>query len=374
MNAFSRADTSLVGDWWWTIDRWLLASILLLLAFGFLMTFAASPAVAIRLDAGPYHFVINQLIFVGPSLIIMFAASLTPADMLGRLAVPCLVVALFALGFASGWGPELNGARRWLSFAGFSLQPIEFVKPLFIVASAWLLSERLRNPEFPGGKLSAALLAIVIGLLVMQPDFGQSVLVTAIWSVQVFLAGLPLIWTVALGALGVSGVVGAYYLLPHVASRIDRFLHPAGGDTFQVDTATDAFVRGGAFGQGPGEGQVKNILPDAHSDYIFAVIGEEYGLFACLLVLSVFAYVVVRGFNRVAMERDLFVVLALAGLLTQFAIQTIVNVGVNLNLLPSTGMTLPFVSYGGSSLLGIALGMGMVLSLTRKQPGPMLTA
>lgn len=373
MSAFSRADTSVIGSWWWTVDRWLLASILLLLAFGFVMTFAASPAVATRLNAGPYHFVINQLVFLGPCLILMFGASLVPADMLGRLAVPAFFAALLVLGYASGWGPELNGSKRWISFAGFSLQPIEFVKPLFIVASAWFLSERLRNPGFPGGKMSAGLLAIVIGLLVMQPDFGQSVLVTSIWSIQVFLAGLPLIWTLGLGILGISGVIGAYYLLPHVASRIDRFMHPASGDTYQMDTAEDAFIRGGAFGQGPGEGQVKNVLPDAHTDYIFAVIGEEYGLFACLLLLSVFAWVITRGFSRVAMERDLFVVLALAGLLTQFALQAFVNVGVNLNLLPSTGMTLPFVSYGGSSLLGIALGMGMVLSLTRKQPGLRLT-
>ncbi|MBT6203745.1 MAG: FtsW/RodA/SpoVE family cell cycle protein, partial [Rhodospirillaceae bacterium] len=243
-----------------------------------------------------------------------------------------------------------------------------FVKPALAVVAAWLFAEAKSNPGFPGYWVSAALAAIVVGLLVWQPDFGMAATVVTIWGGQLFLAGLPLIFVAGMVGLGVAGFAAGYTLMPHVRDRIDRFLDPAAGDSYQVDTALRAFESGGLLGRGPGEGVVKDVLPDAHSDFIFAVAGEEFGLLACLLLMTFFAFVALRGFMRMAHERDLFVMLAVAGLLIQFTVQAIVNMGVSLHLLPSTGMTLPFVSYGGSSLMGMAIGMGMMLALTRRRP------
>jgi cell division protein FtsW len=215
--------------------------------------------------------------------------------------------------------------------------------------------------------LAQILFGIVLGLLLMQPDLGMSFVLSAIWGVQIFLAGLPILWVIVLGGLGIAALFGAYLFFPHVASRIDRFLDPASGDNYQVQKSLDAFANGGMFGTGPGHGQVKLNLPDAHADFIFAVAGEEFGLLAALLLVMIFCFIITRSLYRIVQSDDLFIVLAVGGLLTQFALQSLIHMGSSLQLLPAKGMTLPFISYGGSSLLALGFGMGALLSLTRKR-------
>ena len=266
-------------------------------------------------------------------------------------------------------GVEIKGATRWISVGPLSLQPSEFVKPAFAVVSAWLFSRqhaaRGAGQFFPGYPLAIVLFLAVIGVLMMQPDFGMTFVCTAIWFAEFFLAGLPIVFVLGLAVMGVGGLVGAYFVFPHIASRIDRFLDPASGDTYQVDRSLEAFINGGLTGTGPGQGTVKLSLPDAHADFIFAVAGEELGLAATLAIVALFGFIVLRGFTRAMKDTDLFVVLAVGGLLTQFGLQALVHMGSSLHLLPAKGMTLPFISDGGSSLLALGIGTGMALALTR---------
>jgi cell division protein FtsW len=285
-----------------------------------------------------------------------------------RLAIIGFAASLLLLLLTLVVGPEVKGATRWLYVAGISVQPSEFLKPFFVVVCAWLFAEQRRQEGIPGDLIALALLGLVLGCLVLQPDFGMAAVVSAVFAAQIFVAGLPLAWIGALFAAAAGGAVAAYLYVPHVTSRVDRFLDPASGDSYQIDTALRAFADGGFFGRGPGEGVVKRVLPDAHTDFIFAVAGEEYGIVVCLLLIALFAFVVLRGFGRLVRQESLFALLGAGGLLIQFGLQALINMGVNLNLLPTKGMTLPFVSYGGSSLLALALGMGMVLALTRRQP------
>ncbi len=373
MTGFTRSDTSIIGRWWWTIDRWTLLALGLLIGAGLLLTLAASPAVALRIGADSFHFVHRQSLFLAPSLLVMFVISLAPPLQVRRFAVLAFLGAYVLLVATLFLGAAIKGSTRWLVVGPLSIQPSEFIKPLFIVVSAWMLAERVRNPAFPGGKLSAALWAAVACPLILQPDFGQTLLITAVWCAQLFLAGLPMFVVMVLALAGLAGIVGGYFLLPHVASRIDRFISPESGDTFQIDKALSAFTTGGLWGRGPGEGVIKRILPDAHTDFIFAVAGEEFGTLACVVLVGLFAFVVLRGFARLLQETDPFVLLAGAGLLIQFGLQAVINIGVNLHLLPAKGMTLPFISYGGSSLMALAMGMGMVLALTRVRPGRPVT-
>ncbi len=369
MTTFARDDRSVLGRWWWTVDRWTLAALAVLIAVGVLLTITASPAVAERIGYEPFYFVRHQLVFLPLAAALMLAVSLLSLTGVRRLAlvtlalgVPLLLVTPFA-------GVEVKGATRWLSLDGLTLQPSEFVKPAFVVVSAWLLALHRSRPEFRGDLAAAALFVVIVGLIAFEPDFGTTLALSAVWLFQLFLSGLPLVWIVLLIAAAVGAAVGGYLLLPHVASRIDRFLDPASGDSYQIERSLEAFGNGGFFGRGPGQGLVKEVLPDAHTDFIFAVAGEEFGVLLCVLIVGLFAFVVLRGFVRVHREHDLFVLLAAAGLLAQFGLQAIINMGVTLKLMPAKGMTLPFVSYGGSSLLAVAFGMGMVLALTRRRPG-----
>lgn len=266
-------------------------------------------------------------------------------------------------------GSDIKGAVRWINVAGINLQPSEFLKPAFAVVIAWMFAEGRLNPNFPGYIVSSLILAVCIFLLMIQPDFGQTVVITSIWSVQIFLAGLPIILVFCLGLGAVGLAVTAYLIMPHVQSRVDRFLDPASGDSYQIERSMEAFMNGGIMGRGPGEGWVKNSIPDAHSDFIFAVAGEEFGLLFCVLVVGVFTFIIMRGLSRLMGERNLFVVLAVTGILVQFGLQAVINMASTLQLVPPKGMTLPFVSYGGSATIGIAIGMGFVLALTRKRPG-----
>ncbi len=369
MSAFTRTDTSILGHWWWTIDRWTMAAVALLILIGMMLTLAASPPVAERLSYTPYHFVQRQLVFLPFAIALLLGTSLMSPRGIRRLAMGLFGIALLLMLATFVFGTEINGARRWISLAGLSLQPSEFIKPAFAVLAAWLFAMPQSDGMSAGRYISIALYALVVGILLLQPDFGMTVVVSAVWFTQFFLAGLPVIWVMLFIVAGLGGAVGAYLLLPHVASRVDRFIDPASGDSYQVMRSLQAFGNGGAFGRGPGEGSVKSVLPDAHTDFIFAVAGEEFGLVACLIIVGLFAFIVLRGIASALKEHDLFIVLAVSGLLVQFGLQAFINMGSTLHLMPTKGMTLPFISYGGSSLVAVALCMGMVLALTRRRFG-----
>ncbi|MFO0996502.1 MAG: putative peptidoglycan glycosyltransferase FtsW [Alphaproteobacteria bacterium] len=368
MMAFARNDTSALGRWWWTVDRWTLAALASLIAIGTTLTLAASPAVAQRIGLDSLHFVRRQFAYLPFAIAILVGVSLLSVRDLRRLAVIVFLVGLSLLAVTPWLGTEIKGATRWISLAGLSVQPSEFVKPAFAVVAAWMFSADRLKAGIPGNVISIGLYVLVVGLLVRQPDIGMVVVITVVWLTQFFLAGLPIFWVGAAAAGGVVSVAAAYLLLPHVASRIDRFLDPAAGDTYQISTALHAFATGGWFGRGPGEGRIKTTIPDSHSDFIFAVAGEEFGLILCVVIVALFGFVVLRGFTRLLREGDLFVVLATAGLLTQFGLQAIINMASTLSLMPTKGMTLPFISYGGSSLLALAFAMGMVLGFLRRRP------
>jgi len=369
MISFSRVDTSILGRWWWTIDRWLLSSILLIVGIGAILTLAASPPVAARLDLGTYHFALRQFAYLPIAVLTMIIVSLLDPLMIRRLATVAFTAFVILTASTHFLGAEIKGASRWISFAGFTIQPSEFLKPTFAVVAAWMFAEWRKNTSFPGHFICIALFAMVVALLVTQPDFGMTAVISAVWGVQFFLAGLPVFFVVLVAAVFMTGSMLAYMTVDHVKSRVDRFLDPASGDNYQITRSLEAFQNGGLFGTGPGEGDVKHVLPDAHTDFIFAVAGEEFGVIACLFIIGLFATVVLRGFSKMFREENLFVLLAVGGLVTQFGLQAVINIASTTHLMPTKGMTLPFISYGGSSLLSLALGMGMLLSLTRRRAG-----
>jgi cell division protein FtsW len=369
MIAFARTDTSLLGRWWWTVDRWMLLALALLMFCGVILVLAASPAVSQRLGLDRFYLARHHLVMLPVAAAVMFGISTLNLKPLRRLALLGFAGSLALTALTLVAGSEIKGATRWISIAGFSLQPSEFLKPTFAVVAAWLLAAQHGKHAIPGNLLCVLLFAIVAALLLLQPDLGMTVIVSATWFVQFFLAGLPIFWVVLIGGGGAAAIAGAYYAFGHVRERIDSFLDPAVGDRYQVDRSLEAFMNGGLAGRGPGEGTVKDVLPDAHADFIFAVAGEEFGLLLCLLLVALFAFVVLRGMARLLGEQNLFVLLATAGLLTAFGLQAIVNMGSALHLIPTKGMTLPFISYGGSSLLALSLAMGMVLALTRRRAG-----
>lgn len=369
MTPFTRADTSILGQWWWTVDRWSLAAIAALMAFGALLAAASSPAVAERIGLDEFYFIKRHFMLLPIAIAMILAVSAMTPTQVRRMAVIAFLGCIVLLTATLLFGIEIKGARRWLSIAGFSLQATEFVKPMFAVVAAWLFSEAAHDPRFPGRLICTGLFATVIALVIAQPDLGQAVVITGVWMAQFFLAGLPMWLVTGLVVLGVSGLVGSYFTLSHVASRIDRFIDPKSGDTYQIERSIEAFSSGGLFGRGPGEGQVKQVLPDAHADFVFAVAGEELGLFVALFIVTLFAFIVLRGMSRAMSEQNLFIMLAVSGLLVQFGMQALINMGSSLQLIPTKGMTLPFISYGGSSLLGVALGLGMTLALTRRRLG-----
>jgi cell division protein FtsW len=362
----SRAHRSPLSDWWWTVDRPMISLVLVLLLTGVVFSFAASPPVAERLDLDSLHFVVRHAVYVPVALAVMLGLSLFSPRQVRRTALALLVVCLAMLVMVLFLGQEIKGSRRWLFIAGMSVQPSELIKGPFIVITAWLFAEGSRRPDVPGKMLAVALLVIVAALLVAEPDLGQTVLFVAVWSALFFLAGVNT-WVVAgLGGLGVAGMFSAYYAFPHVAERINRFLDPESGDNFQIMTAMQSFERGGWSGTGPGEGIMKRVLPDSHTDFVFAVVGEEFGIFLCLLIVVLFSVLVMRALMQALRRNSDFERMAIAGLACQIGIQAFINMGVNLHLLPAKGMTLPFISYGGSALLSAAMTMGFLLALSRR--------
>lgn len=364
----TRSDRSLLSDWWFTVDRLMFSAVLLLMIGGLLLSLAASPSVATRLGLDTFHFFMRHALVMGPALIVMIAASLLSPRMIRRASFGLFAIGLGLMVATLILGAEIKGASRWLQFAGFSLQPSEFAKPAFVVVCAWLFSETQLRDDVPSLPLVIVLYVVFVTLLVLQPDFGQAFLATIVWGILFFLAGMPLIWVGALAIGLLMGGMVAYLTVPHVAGRIDRFINPAAGDTYQTDRAIEAFRNGGWFGTGPGEGTVKQALPDSHADFVFAVVAEEFGLVACLVLVGLFAFIVLRGMMRVRAESENFIRLGTIGLVTLFGLQAIINMAVNIGLLPAKGMTLPFISYGGSSLISMALTMGFVLGLTRRRP------
>jgi cell division protein FtsW len=364
----SRAERSVLGDWWWTVDRSLLAALAALMVAGLVFLMAGGPPVAERLGLSTFHFVNRQVLFLLPTVAILICVSFLSLRHVRRLALLVYAVGMVLILLAFQFGPEIKGAHRWVMLAGIGVQPSEFVKPAFVVIAAWAFSEGAQRKDMPGAMLALLILPATIIPLILQPDFGQTMLVTIVWCGLFFVAGLHWFWVLGLGGAGLVGIVAAYEFLPHVRARIERFMDKSSGDTFQVDTAMESFAKGGWFGKGPGEGTVKRILPDAHTDFIFAVTAEEFGVVVCLGVLVLFAYIVLRGLMLARHSEDTFCRLATTGLVLMFGLQAAINMMVNVHLMPAKGMTLPFISYGGSSLFSLALGMGFLIALTRRRP------
>jgi cell division protein FtsW len=364
-----RFDPSLFGRWWWTVDRWLLAGLAVLMMFGTLLVAAASPPVAERIGLESFHFVQRHVIMLVIGVPLMLAISLFGPRGVRRIGLALFILTFILLILTPIIGQNIKGATRWIQLPGMSIQPSEFMKPALAIVTAWLFSLRAQNPAFPGRIIATVLYLMTVSLFLIQPDLGQTVVLSAVWLAQFVLAGLPILLIVSLAVMGVGGIVVAYFSFDHVRSRIDRFLDPESGDTYQIDRSIEAFQNGGWFGVGPGQGSVKKVLPDAHADFVFSVAGEEMGVMACIFLLTVVAFIVLRGWWRGQRSGDLFTLLAVSGLVAQIGLQSMIHMASSLHLMPTKGMTFPFVSYGGSSLLALCINMGMVLALTRKQSG-----
>jgi cell division protein FtsW len=364
----SRAQSTAFSEWWWTVDRLTLAALGALMLGGIVLCLAASPPVAARIGLDPFHFVNRQVLFLIPAAIVLIGTSFLSPREIRQVSLIVFFVALIMVAVTPYFGAEIKGAKRWLVILGVNIQPSEFLKPAFVVLIAWLFGESGKRPEMPANTLALLLLVTVVVLLVMQPDFGQTMLISLVWGSLFYMAGMRLIWVLGLAATAGVGLVTAFYTVPHVAQRINRFLDPASGDTFNVDIATESFLRGGWFGRGPGEGTIKRILPEGHTDFVFAVAAEEFGVVLCLILLALFAFIVIRALVKAMRNDDPFIRFASAGLAILFGLQSTINMAVNLHLMPAKGMTLPFISYGGSSLISLAYGMGMLMALTRERP------
>ena len=364
----SRAERTLFADWWWTVDRPMLAALFVLMFGGIVLSLAASPPVAARLGLEAFYFVNRHVLYLIPAIGVLLVTSFLPPRHLRRIALAVFIVSLVLVVLTLVYGAEVKGARRWIAILGVNVQPSEFLKPAFVVLIAWLFGESARRPEMPANTIALGLLLVAVLALVLQPDFGQTMLIALVWGALFFLAGMRMIWVLGLGGAAAIGLAGAYVTVPHVARRIQRFLDPASGDTFNIDQALESFLRGGWFGRGPGEGTVKRVLPESHTDFVFAVAAEEFGIVLCLVLVALFAFIVLRGLTRAARTDDPFRRLAAAGLAILFGLQSAINMAVNMHLMPAKGMTLPFISYGGSSMISLAWGMGMLLALTRERP------
>ena len=368
--AFARSDRSPIGVWWWTMDRWLLGAVAVLLVLGVLMSFAASPAAAARMNLGdPFHFALRQCVFAGAGAAILLGASLLDDRGVRRTAFVIYVVAILIMAALPFIGYTAKGGTRWLDMGVFSLQPSEFMKPALIVLVAWMFAEAQKGQGVPGVTIAFLLYGISVALLIIQPDVGQTILITMAFGAAFWMAGVPISWVMGLGVSAIAGLASTYFLFPHVASRVDRFMNPEAADTYQVDRAAEAIAAGGLLGRGPGEGVMKRHVPDLHTDFIYSVAAEEYGLIFSLALITLFGFLVVRGLYRALKLSDPFRQVAAAGLFVLVGEQVLINIAVNLNLIPTKGMTLPFISYGGSSMLAICLTLGLALALTRRRPG-----
>ncbi len=371
-NRLGRSDRSAVGRWFWEIDRVLLILVAVLIAIGLIAVAAASPAAATRYSGGTVsfsslHYFYRQLMWIFVAVPVLIAVSMLPKTMARRLSILGAILFTGLLFLVPIIGVEVNGARRWIGVGISQFQPSEFLKPLFIVSIAWMLSLRQKDPSLPVVPLTGLLTGVVALLLMRQPNFGETIIFVAAWVMLLMLSGVSMRILGILAAAGVVAIVLAYFFYPVATARIDGFLFSQ-GDTYQTDSALRTLTSGGLFGAGPGAGTRKFHLPEPHTDYIFSVIGEEFGIIACLAIALLYMTIVARVLIRLLHEDDAFVVLAAAGLVTQFGLQALINMAVNVHIAPSKGMTLPFISYGGSSMIALALGMGLLLAFTRRNP------
>jgi cell division protein FtsW len=367
MPALSRADTSVIGRWWWSVDRVTLLALGVLIGIGYLLALAATPGISMRLSDPHTMDMVKQIIFLAMGGATMLGMSMLSLRQVKLFALGLGILFFFLTGFTLLHGVEVDGAHRWISLPGFTVQPSEFLRPAFIIVSAWLIAESRRTSGFPGKRAALGLFVLTALLLKMQPDIGMTFLFTMVIFAQFYLDGMDVKWVMVAAALVAVAFALAFLFIDHVHTRVMLFLHPTKTSAYQALTALSAFGNGGMFGLGPGEGQVKHFLPDARADFVFAVAGEEFGLFFCGFIILVFAAVVVRAMMRLLGEPNLFVVLAAGGLIVGFGLQAFVNMASSLSLIPTKGMTLPFISYGGSSVLAISIQMGFLLALTRKR-------
>ena len=365
----SRATRSPFASWWWTVDRLTLAAIITLMLGGIVLSLAASPPVATRIGLDPFYFVGRHIMYLIPALILMLGVSLLSPRQIRRSALVVFIISFVMVVMTQFYGAEVKGAHRWIIIAGINIQPSEFMKPAFVILVAYLFAESAKKPDVPANTMALSLLIASVVALVMQPDFGQTMLISLVGGALFFMAGMRMVWVVSFGGVASLGLFSAYYFVPYIARRIKRFLDPASGDTFQIDNSLQSFMRGGWFGRGPGEGTVKRVLPDSHADFVFAVAAEEFGIVLCLVLVALFAFIVLRALANAMRNEDPFSRFATAGLAILFGAQSAINMSVNLALIPAKGMTLPFISYGGSSMISLAYGMGMMLALMRERPG-----
>lgn len=369
--AFSRNDQSPIAKWFWTVDRGLLAAALTLVALGVSLSFASSPA-AILADqsiSDPFHYSWRMIVWATGGVTLMLLGSLLSPRGVRRIALLALLGAIVVMAALPFIGNEVKGAARWVNLGPFSLQPSEFAKPSLIVFAAWMFSEAQKGQGVPGVSIAFGAWALTVGLLLIQPDIGQTLLITTTFMAVFFMAGVPLKWVAALAAAGMAGVVGLYFAFSHMRDRLSRFFSPETTDTHQIDRASEAIRAGGLVGRGVGEGVMKRSVPDLHTDFIYSVGAEEFGLVLSLAMISLYAFIVIRGMRRAMKLTDPFEQTAAAGLFMLIGLQACINIAVNLNLIPTKGMTLPFISYGGSSMLAMGLTMGLALALTRRRPG-----
>jgi len=372
-HTFARTDRTPLGVWWWTMDRWLLGATCILVVLGILLSFGNSPAAAARMNiSDPFHFATRQTVFAIAGAAVMLGVSMLTTKMVRRVSFFVYAIAIAAMIALPFLGHEAKGATRWVEFGGFTLQPSEFMKPALIVLAAWMFSEGQKGQGVPGVSIAFALWGLAVGLLLLQPDVGQTVLITVAFGACFFMAGVPIRWIIGLFTLAMTGAFSLYFAFDHVASRVNKFLDPDKADTHQVDRALEAIAAGGWVGQGPGEGLLKTRVPDVHTDFAYSGAAEEFGLFFSLFLIGLFAFIVIRGMTKAIKMSDPFEQVAAAGLFVLVGQQAFINIAVNLNMIPTKGMTLPFISYGGSSMLAMGLTMGMALALTRKRPGAYL--
>ena len=352
-------------NWWRSIDRKIFITTIILIFIGCLISFGATPSIAIKYGLEPYYFVKKHLIFTPVAFFFIFFTSLFSKVGIKRFFLFIFLISIFFIFYSFFLGIESKGSIRWVYFFGYSFQPSEFLKVSFIIICAWIFSSKNQLKVINNQIFSFILYLFVSGLILYQPDFSMFIIISSVYFGQLFINGLKWKWVIACSFFFSFVFFVTYFLLSNVKIRIDNFFDPSTGDNYQISKSLQAIKEGGLFGKGTGMGTVKDNLPDAHTDFIFSVIAEEFGLISCLFVIIFFIYLIFKIYKRVKNEKYLFVILSVSGLVIQLGSQIFVNIGSTIGLIPTTGTTLPFISYGGSSMISTALNIGVILALTR---------